>query len=195
MNKKIILGLSLLLVAIFGVIGGATYAWLTDKGSSDEIHYKVGNVDYTIAVTQPTNNLVVPGDILTPAFEIKNASTVETNLRVRIVVESNPALTVGTQLTVGLNGSWVEIEETKNDVTVVNYYYGGKTGDTSVIAAVAENAEPVTITSPIKELKIDGPTVNNNYSGTTITIQIIFEAKQAGNVTWDEIATFEVKNA
>ena len=35
MNKKIILGLSLLLVAIFGVIGGATYAWLTDKGSSD----------------------------------------------------------------------------------------------------------------------------------------------------------------
>ena len=65
----------------------------------------------------------------------------------------------------------------------------------SVIAAVAENAEPVTITSPIKELKIDGPTVNNNYSGTTITIQIIFEAKQADNVTWDEIATFEVKNA
>ena len=195
MNKKIILVLSLLLVAIFGVIGGATYAWLTDTGSSDEIHYKVGNVDYTIAVTQPTNNLVVPGDILTPAFEIKNASTVKTNLRVRIVVESNPTLTVGTQLTVGLNDSWVKIEETKNDVTVVNYYYGGKTGDTSVIAAVAENAEPVTITSPIKELKIDGPTVNNNYSGTTITIQIIFEAKQAGNVTWDEIATFEVKNA
>lgn len=195
MNKKIILGLSLLLVAIFGVIGGATYAWLTDTGSSDEIHYKVGNVDYTIAVTQPTNNLVVPGDILTPAFEIKNASTVKTNLRVRIVVESNPTLTVGTQLTVGLNDSWVKIEETKNDVTVVNYYYGGKTGDTSVIAAVAENAEPVTITSPIKELKIDGPTVNNNYSGTTITIQIIFEAKQADNVTWDEIATFEVKNA
>lgn len=195
MNKKIILGLSLLLIAIFGVIGGATYAWLTDTGSSDEIHYKVGNVDYTIAVTQPTNNLVVPGDVLTPAFEIKNASTVETNLRVRIVVESNPALTVGTQLIVGLNDSWEEIKETKNDVTVVNYYYGGKTGDTSVIAAVAENAEPVTITSPIKELKIDGPTVNNNYSGTTITIQIIFEAKQAGNVTWDEIATFEVKNA
>lgn len=195
MNKKIILVLSLLLVAIFGVIGGATYAWLTDTGSSDEIHYKVGNVDYTIAVTQPTNNLVVPGDSLKPAFEIKNASTVKTNLRVRIVVESNPALTVGRQLTVGLNDSWEEIEETKNDVKVVNYYYGGKTGDTSVIAAVAENAEPVTITSPIKELKIDGPTVNNNYSGTTITIQIIFEAKQADNVTWDEIATFEVKNA
>lgn len=195
MNKKVIFGLSLVLVALFAIIAGSTFAWLTDTGSSDEIHYKVGNVDYTIAVTQPTNNLVVPGDILTPAFEIKNASTVETNLRVRIVVESNPTLTVGTQLTVGLNDSWIEIEETKNDVTVVNYYYGGKTGDTSVIAAVAENAQSVTITSPIKELKIDGPSVNNGYSGTTITIQIIFEAKQADNVTWDEIATFEVKNA
>lgn len=176
MNKKVIFGLSLVLVALFAIIAGSTFAWLTDKGESDTITYNVGKVDYEISLTTAVSGQVVPGDTLTPTFTITNNSTVATNIRVKVEVTSTPELS-STQLVVTPGEGW------KLDGDY--YYYGtSSTAPTSIDAG----DEPV---SPIGALILDGPSVGNSYSGTTITIKIAWEVKQNDHVTWANIGTIE----
>ena len=174
MNKKVIFGLSLVLVALFAIIAGSTFAWLTDKGDSNTITYNVGKVDYEISLTAVATDEVVPGDTLTPTFTITNNSTVETNIRVKVEVTSTPALN-DTQLVVTPGTGWV-LEG--------GYYYYGTSSTAPTSIAVA--GVPV---SPIGALKLDGPSVGNSYSGTTITIKISWEVKQAANVDWADMGS------
>ena len=174
MNKKVIFGLSLVLVALFAIIAGSTFAWLTDKGDSNTITYNVGKVDYEISLTTAVSGQVVPGDTLTPTFTITNNSTVATNIRVKVEVTSTPELS-NTQLVVTPGTGWI--------LEGGYYYYGtSSTAPTSINAGV----EPV---SPIGDLELDGPSVGNSYSGTTITIKITWEVKQAANVDWADMGS------
>lgn len=176
MNKKVIFGLSLVLVALFAIIAGSTFAWLTDKGDSNTITYNVGKVDYEISLATAVSGQVVPGDDLSPTFTITNNSTVATNIRVKVEVTSTPTLS-STQLVVTPGTGWV----LENGY----YYYGtSSTAPTSIDAA----GVPV---SPIGALKLDGPSVGNSYSGTSITIKITWEVKQHDHVTWANIGTIE----
>ena len=174
MNKKVIFGLSLVLVALFAIIAGSTFAWLTDKGDSNTITYNVGKVDYEISLTTAVSGQVVPGDTLTPTFTITNNSTVATNIRVKVEVTSNPTLT-NTQLVVTPGTGWV-LES--------GYYYYGTSSTAPTSIAVGD--KPV---SPIGGLKLDGPSVGNSYSGTTITVKISWEVKQAANVDWADMGS------
>ena len=174
MNKKVIFGLSLVLVALFAIIAGSTFAWLTDKGDSNTITYNVGKVDYEISLATAVSGQVVPGDNLSPTFTITNNSTVATNIRVKVEVTSSPTLS-STQLVVTPGTGWV--------LEGGYYYYGtSSTAPTSIDTAGVP-------TSPIGALKLDGPSVGNSYSGTSITIKITWEVKQHDHVTWATIGT------
>lgn len=177
MNKKVIFGLSLVLVALFAIIAGSTFAWLTDKGESDKITYNVGKVDYEITVTPAATNEVVPGDTLTPTFTITNNSTVATNIRVKVEVTSTPTLT-NTQLVVTQGEGWILEED--------GYYYYGESSTKPT--SIAVGGVPV---SPIGGLTLDGPSVGNSYSGTTITIKISWEVKQAAKVEWSQMGSID----
>ena len=74
MNKKVIFGLSLVLVALFAIIAGSTFAWLTDKGDSNTITYNVGKVDYEISLTKP-------GDEVIYTFDVVNSGTLNSSLK------------------------------------------------------------------------------------------------------------------
>lgn len=177
MNKKVIFGLSLVLVALFAIIAGSTFAWLTDKGESDKITYTVGEVDYEIVLKTDENvedEEVVPGDTLTPTFTITNNSTVATNIRVKVEVTSTPNLS-STQLVVTPGTGWI-LEN--------GYYYYGTSSAAPTSIAVGD--KPV---SPVGGLKLDGPSVGNSYSGTTITVKISWEVKQAANVDWADMGS------
>ena len=90
MNKKIILGLSVLLVALFALIGGASYAWLTSTGAGDSNTYTVGEVKFEITATE-TTGLVVPGQPLFSDVSITNTSSVTSHLRVSFSVSAKAA--------------------------------------------------------------------------------------------------------
>ena len=87
MNKKIVIALSLILVALIAASSVVTYAWLTSTGSSDSIKYKVGDINYTITGPQVADNtFVVPGQQIASDFVITNSSNIATNLRVQFTI-------------------------------------------------------------------------------------------------------------
>ena len=76
MNKKIVIALSLILIALIAASSVVTYAWLTSTGSSDSIKYKVGEINYTITGPQvAADTFVVPGDKIASDFVITKLAT------------------------------------------------------------------------------------------------------------------------
>lgn len=175
MNKKVIFGLSLVLVALFAIIAGSTFAWLTDKGESDKITYTVGEVDYEITVTPAASNKVVPGDTIAPTFNIENKSNVATNLRIQLTIEGASGMTIGEEdtnhLILTLNANWIKDGN--------YYYYKSNDKDTGSIAL------DEVISSPISSLVINGEKVGNEFATKTINIKVLWEVKQAAHVDWD----------
>ena len=177
MNKKVIFGLSLVLVALFAIIAGSTFAWLTDKGESDTITYTVGEVDYEISVDSTTTEKVVPGDFIAPTFNIENKSNVETNLRIKLTIEGASGMTIGEEdtnhLILTLNTDWVKDGD--------YYYFKNKDKDAGSIALDED------ISSHISSLVINGEKVDNEFATKTINIKVLWEVKQAAHVDWNAV--------
>lgn len=181
MNKKIILGLSLVLVALFAIIGGATYAWLTDTDSSKVITYTVGSVDYEIAITEQSSNLVVPGDVVSPEFTITNKSTVATNMRIQIECSNLDT----TQYSISIDENWVLIEG--------YYYYKAKDDTTAANTdAIAASTAP---TAPVISITFVGDKITNKDAGKSLQLKITWQVKQDANIAWGNIGSFEIKTA
>ena len=193
MNKKIVIALSLILVALIAASSVVTYAWLTSTGSSDSIKYKVGEINYTITGPQVADNtFVVPGQQIASDFVITNSSNIATNLRVQFTITvdvtnaKNPAAatnwTIGSdkttnQLILSVNSEWVLDEDGF-------LYYGGK--DKEADDVIAKTINPV---SPIEGLQLNGDLIGNDYSGAVITVQATFYAKQDAYIKWSEMGS------
>lgn len=191
MNKKIVIALSLILVALIAASSVVTYAWLTSTGSSDSIKYKVGEINYTITGPQVADNtFVVPGDTIASNFVITNGSNIDTNLRVKFTVtidvtnakkpDASTNWTIGSdkttnQLILLVNSEWVL--DTDGFL-----YYGGKDKEADDI--IAKTINPV---SPIAGLQLNGDLIGNDYSGAVITVQATFYAKQDAYIKWSEM--------
>ena len=159
MNKKIVIALSLILVALIAASSVVTYAWLTSTGSSDSIKYKVGEINYTITGPQVADNtFVVPGDKIASNFVITNGSNIDTNLRVKFTITVDVTNAVNPSApkdwTIGSNTSTDELILTLNSKWVLDtdgfLYYGGKDVDADDV--IAASANPV---SPIEGLQLN----------------------------------------
>lgn len=193
MNKKIVIVLSLILVALIAASSVVTYAWLTSTGTSNSINYKVGDINYTIEGPQVADNTyVVPGQQIASDFVITNSSNIDTNLRVQFTITVdvsnavNPAApndwTIGSnnltdELILALNTNWV--------LDTDGYlYYGGKDLEADDVIAVSTNPS-----SPIAGLQLNGALIGNDYSGAVITVQATFYAKQDAYIKWSEMGS------
>lgn len=194
MNKKIVIALSLILVALIAASSVVTYAWLTSKGSSDSIKYKVGEINYTITGPQVADNtFVVPGQQIASDFVITNGSNIDTNLRVMFTVTidvtnaKNPS--ASPEWTIGSDKDTDELILTVNSGWVLDtdgfLYYGGKDKEAEdVIAKTLINPA-----SPIEGLQLNGDLIGNDYSGAVITIKATFYAKQDAYIKWSEMGS------
>lgn len=196
MNKKIILGLSVLLVALFALIGGASYAWLTSTGAGDSNTYKVGEVKFEITATE-TTGLVVPGQPLFSNVSITNTSSVTSHLRVSFSVSAKAANGDNLDWSIGSDAAndeilidatavsgWEKQTETREGVAVELFYYGTKAEPTNIAANGA-------VTLNFSGLKLNGNLVGNDHSGATVIVTVNFEAKQAEYVTWEQLASVD----
>ena len=193
MNKKIVIALSLILVALIAASSVVTYAWLTSTGTSDSINYKVGDINYTITGPQVADNTyVVPGQQIASDFVITNSSNIATNLRVQftITVDVTNAINPGasTDWTIGSNNSTDELILALNTNWVLDtdgyLYYGGKDLEADDVIAASTNPS-----SPIAGLQLNGALIGNDYSGAVITVQATFYAKQDEYIKWSEMGS------
>jgi hypothetical protein len=195
MNKKIVIALSLILVALIAASSVVTYAWLTSTGSSDSIKYKVGEINYTITGPQVADNtFVVPGDKIASNFVITNSSNIDTNLRVKFTVTID--VTNAKKPDAPTNWTIASDKTTNQLILLVNsewvldtdgfLYYGGKDKEADDVIEASTN--PV---SPIAGLQLNGDLIGNDYSGAVITVQATFYAKQDAYIKWSEMGSID----
>ena len=193
MNKKIVIALSLILVALIAASSVVTYAWLTSTGSSDSIKYKVGDINYTITGPQVADNtFVVPGQQIASDFDITNGSNIATNLRVQFTITVDVTNAVNPSApkdwTIGSNTSTDELILTLNTNWVLDtdgyLYYGGKDKEADDVIEASTNPS-----SPIEGLQLNGDLIGNDYSGAVITVQATFYAKQDAYIKWSEMGS------
>lgn len=194
--KKIKKSVYLVIIMLLGVVGLTAYAvtaWLTDTDTTGPSTFTVGDVEYSWSGELVTSTHVVPGQELVDVndadtdeegiFQLTNASNVASELRVKITAVTNyPAADTDALglLTLVLGSNWALNSD--------GYYYYIVTGspDNPIIAAGAQ-VLPVLIS-----LKLDGSKVGNDYTGATFTLTLMFEAKQAAYVTWEQLGTANI---
>ena len=195
MNKKIVIALSLILVALIAASSVVTYAWLTSTGSSDSIKYKVGDINYTITGPQVADNtFVVPGQQIASDFVITNSSNIATNLRVQFTITVDVTNAVNPSApkdwTIGSNTSTDELILTLNTNWVLDtdgyLYYGGKDKEADDVIEASTNPS-----SPIEGLQLNGTLIGNDYSGAVITVQATFYAKQDAYIEWKDMGSID----
>ncbi|MCK9536711.1 MAG: hypothetical protein M0R05_03910 [Bacilli bacterium] len=187
-NKKLIIVLSILLLAIIGLMTNLIVAWLTDTAKTGPTDFTLGQVSFAWSGAI-TTELVVPGEnIVTSEYKLTNSSTIPTELRVKIDINSAYLAGDGSEYVVlAISDGWV----LDNDDY---YYYRG-------IDTVSEGEAPdikykipttVTTISVLTEVILDGAKVGNVFGGTEFTITFTFEAKQNDFVDWATLGTSNI---
>ena len=187
MNKKIILGLSVLLVALFALIGGASYAWLTSQGDAESNTYTVGKVSYTVTYNE-TTGYVVPGQSLVSDITLVNNSNIATHLRVVLTVTVKDSINNSISWSVGSDAAANQIlmkDTVTADWTLEDdgkLYYGSKDSPSNI--ASGEQVE-----LNFSGLVLNGALVGNAHSDYKVTVTVKYQAKQADVVEWEDLAS------
>lgn len=178
-KKKFIAILALLFLAIAALTANLIVAWLTDTAQTGPTEFKLGHVKFTWdgAVRQ---DLVVPGEnIVATDYTLVNASTIRTELRFKIEIYSEYLDDDGSDYVIlTIDDGWV-LE------TDGFYYYRGS--DTVVEEGkykIRPETETITV---ITGIELDGSKVGNDFSSSSFTITLVFEAKQSDYVDWNTL--------
>ncbi|MDD4212271.1 MAG: hypothetical protein PHY42_02600 [Bacilli bacterium] len=182
--KKIKKSIYLVIIMLLGVVGLTTYAvtaWLTDTDTSGPQTFTVGDVEFALSGAATTVTPVVPGqELVATKYTLTNASTVSTELRVKItIVTSYPSVDEDAK-------SLVLMTLGSNWGTETDGYYYYSVSSNPIIVAGTQALDFLT------SLKLDGSKVGNPYTAATFTVTIMFEAKQADYVTWTELGSASI---
>ncbi len=197
---RIIVVSSLLLIMGSLAVLGITYGWIALGTGYTSNVINVGDLRYTLSGSFITDDTtIVPNDeLVNNAFTINNQSPIDSQLRLKITY---------TRIT---NAGGIPIPETdyvfKNDSEdhlAVNFtstftfsdgdaipdehdddYWYYITPDNVILAA--SGSIPL-----LDSLYYDGNETSIDYNQQDIAVKITIEVKQSGNVTWEELATYD----
>ncbi len=210
MSKRIILLISSLAVIVGLMATSSSYAWFaTTAGKKQSISVlTVSNVHsaYLADLDAPYHTVIMPGDNLvsldgnSAMLQLENKSTADMQLRISIEYTS---YRTGSAEQVVYSGDNNDIEVTfapnlwaknvNSSGSCYYYYMGGSyTGD--VLASI-DNL-PAVSPSVVNIPAISGITykddISSAYSGQPVKIRVVFESKQADNITWSAIDAYDV---
>lgn len=217
-NKKMKKILPIALVALCAIgtgVGTLTYSWFVQQGENSNASFTAGLVNYTLTTSLTSSNKIVPGvNIIsgTDSVNFTNASTIATDLRVKISYEFTdgnktvsqgniPANTTDTLYKSGTIGdskailtlTGIDSSSTWTATTLnsENWYYtkssSGIAANTSVTLFEGSTASEVS-------LILNGEKAGNAYEESTLKLTFTFQAKQHDGVDWttiDNYATFD----
>ncbi|HHU55147.1 MAG TPA: hypothetical protein GXZ48_00455 [Acholeplasmataceae bacterium] len=178
MKKKVICGiLIVLLVFALSLTAKTIKAWLYDTKNTEQVSFTLGKVQYTLEGSL-SDDFVVPGEnIVSSPYKLSNLSTITTQLRIKVIIISDSQDGSNLVESISLSENWA----LEND----GYYYY-QDDENSII--FPDNNSIVVLES----LVLDGNVVNNNYSGKSVGLKLVFEAKQADYVTWEELGNINI---
>ena len=178
-KKKFIAILALLFLAIAALTANLIVAWLTDTAQTGPTKFQLGDVEFTWD-GEVRQDLVVPGEnIVATDYTLVNKSTIRTELRFKIEIYSEYLDDDGSDYVIlTIDDGWVLEDDGF-------YYYRGS--DTVVEEdkyKILPETETITV---ITGIELDGSKVGNDFSSSSFTITLVFEAKQSDYVDWDTL--------
>lgn len=211
MTKRIILYVTSLAVIIGLMASGSSYAWFASSTQkSQRISVSLVSNTYSANLSDlqlDDRTIIVQGDNLvnldgnSASLQIENNSTTETQLRVSIEYTSYrsgkaeqviySASEEDDIIVEFASGAWA-----KNiNVAGVSYFYymgsaysGNTVSNIDDVPAISPQQGRIPVVAKIA-YKED---VSYAYSGKPINVKVSFESKQAENVTWSAIDTYDV---
>lgn len=188
-RKTLFLSLTSLTLVIASLIFlGLTYGWFNQMYTLPPGQIKVGDLRYTMSGDFIADDIITPGqELINSAITMDNASPIDSQMRIQItytkvvMVGETPtpsqvqySADVSDHLSVEMNASFV--------YSSGYFYYGGTT---SVIASDSG------LMSLVTSVMYDGSVAGIDYSGQPVSITITIQVKQADNVTWNDLATYD----
>lgn len=211
MSKRIILLISSLAVIVGLMATSSSYAWFatsaTKKQTISILQVSSVHSAYLADLDAPYHTVIMPGDNLvsldgdSAMLQIENNSTADVQLR--ICVEYTSYKTGSAEQVIYSGGENDDINVTFasgkwakniNSSGICYYYYvdGAYTGDTLVSLENLPVISPSTTNIPAVSSIVYKDSVSSAYSGQPVNVKVIFESKQADNVTWSTIDSYDV---
>lgn len=210
MVKRLILFATSLAVVLGLMASGTSYAWFAVSTVKNQ-HISVSVVSNTFSaniadIETEGKTVIMQGDNLvnldgrSAALHIENKSTTETQLRVSIEYTSYRSGTARQVIYTASEDDDIIVEfadnawakNTNAGGECYFYYVGAGNGskeltevDSAATVSAYEGKIPVVTKIAYKD------DISYAYSGQDINIKVAFESKQAENVTWSSIETYE----
>lgn len=211
MVKRLILFATSLAVVAGLMLSGTSYAWFassTKKAQSISVSIMNNVFSANLAdLDDQGKTVIVQGDNLinldgkSAALSIENRSTTETQLRVMIEYTSYESGTARQVIYTASEEDDIIVEfandawaKSVNAGSICYFYYvgpgNGSDALTDVDSALSVSAYAGKIPVVTKIAYKDD--ISYAYSGKDINVKVTFESKQAENVTWSSIDTYDV---
>lgn len=197
-NKKIRL-LCLMLLLFTVIFTSTTYAWMISVKNIPSISFGTSVLKYQLQGAFNDSSYIVPGEeLITTPFVLINSSTVPSELRVKItyeyVLNESPESELFTSLNLDSSSNKVMMGVVDNKWKYLSdywYYEGVEVSSDGKYIIPASNVTPTTL-DLLSSLSYKGNKVGNDYQMNSLKVVLKFDAKQAKNVTWDEITTLSI---
>ncbi len=203
-NRIRIISISaLFLIMISLAMIGITYGWFAHGIVFTTNHINVGDLRYALSGGDfiEDDTIIVPGDnLVDEAFVINNLSPITSQLRVKItytrvtvigeVITPEPDYAfkndADDHLVVTFTSTFIfrDGEDTpENEYDDNCWYYNFESNE--IIAAASGNI------NLFSEIYYDGNKASIEYNGQSLTVTISVEVKQADNVAWSVLTSFD----
>lgn len=211
MSKRVILLISSLAVIVGLMVSGSSYAWFTTmKAVSQSINVSVVSSVHSASLTDieiPEHTIIMQGDNLvsldgkSAMLQLDNKSTTDTQLRVSVEYTSYASGSAQQVIYSASENDDVDVvfasdkwAKNVNSAGICYFYYmgdsynGNEILNANDVPAVSPDVSKIPVISSIAYKN----TISSAYAGQPINVKITFESKQADNITWSTIDSYDV---
>ncbi len=211
MTKRIILFVASLAVVLGLMTSSSSFAWFASSSQKKQsISVSIVNSIHTAGLSDlqaPENTVIMQGDNLvsldgkSAMLQLENQSTTDTQVRLSIEYTSYRSGKAEQVIYSASEEDDIIVEFASdawakkiNVAGACHFYYMGsgntadEVSDTDLVPAISPLVSQIPAITKIA-YKND---VSYAYSGQKINVKVVFESKQAENITWSEIDSYDV---
>lgn len=184
MNKRlIVLTLSILLTVT--LLATTIYAYYFDQKETGSVDLTLGEVSFSWSGSFVTGFIMPAQELVDIPLTLNNLSSVETELRFSV--------TASTSLlgTVELEDIFTVYEFDEDWVLESDGYFYYRGADTDSLSEPGKYKIPTNVLEipVLNSLKLDGYVIRNEHVGQTVSLTLIFQAKQGPFIDWATLGT------
>ncbi|HKL47292.1 MAG TPA: hypothetical protein VJ878_01370 [Candidatus Izemoplasmatales bacterium] len=184
MKKLSIVKSLFVLVTMFVLVVTVTYAWIAYSESIDGGTISAGEIDYTYGGEfNDGSEIIYPSkNLLSTAITVNNQSSIDTQLRLIVTY---------TLIDDASTTQKIYKDDGNDDLKVVFDSTFVVDGDYWYYQALDHSIETMGVLSLISSIYYDGNDSSNEYASQNVDINLLIQVKQADNVSWSELATYD----